>query len=144
MVLRTTISLDQLQREGKEFKWERPECCPKCSGRVWGHGFCSRYFSGFSCVFWIKRYRCSNAECGAVITMRPEGYWPRVHTSIRRIFEILSERLSKHRWQRGVSRQGAGHWLRNFLRFCRKELPDRVHDPTGALYYAYESGLRFV
>src|SRR3990167_2221002 len=67
MVLSTTISLEQLFREGREFKWEKPNGCPKCKKLLWGHGFSSRYFNGFSELFWIKRYRCSNRDCKTVI-----------------------------------------------------------------------------
>src|SRR5689334_760782 len=115
MVISVTISLKEVIREGKNFKWKCPEGCPKCLGKLWGHGFVVRYFNNISELVWIKRYRCQG--CGIVISFRPEEYWTRARSSILDIYQSLRKRLMDRRWPEGVSRQRALHWLHKFLQF---------------------------
>jgi len=144
VVIAVTLRLEDLFRQGKDFKWERPCACPKCQGKLWGHGFTSRYFQGFSSVLWIKRFRCPG--CGTVLAFRPQGFWPRIQYSIEVIFQALQLRLTAHRWPRGMSRQRAGHWLSGFHLKLRLHPAWRVSgDHLGAALAAGRaSGLRFV
>ncbi len=146
MVIGVTLRLEDLFRQGKDFKWERPQACPKCEGKLWGHGFVSRYFQGFPGVLWIQRYRC--VGCKTVLVFRPLGFWPRLQSSIEAVFEILLARLRARRWPRGVPRQRGGHWLTGFLRCLRHHPEWRVPGDGGglgaALAAARASGLRFV
>ena len=144
MVIPVTLRLDELFRQGKDFKWDRPCACPKCEGKLWGHGWTSRYFQGFSSAFWLRRYRCT--KCRVVITLRPAGFWPRLQTCIEQIYQILRQRLASYRWPAGMNRQRAGHWLRGFhlkLRFHPEwSIPDA--SLVQALDLAMGSGIRFV
>lgn len=144
MVIVVTLRLDDLFREGKDFKWERPSACPKCQGKLWSHGFTSRIFQGFSGLFWLKRFRCPG--CKSVLTPRPEGYWARIQSDIESIFRTLRERLKFYAWPPGTSRQRAGYWLRGFLRTLALFPHWRAQkdDLPAALTTARGSGLRFV
>jgi hypothetical protein len=144
VAISVTLRLDELFSQGKDFKWERPCACPKCQGKIWGHGFVSRYFQGFSSALWIKRFRCT--ACRAVIAFRPSDYWPRLQTSAEAIFRALLGRLESHCWPQGVSRQRAGHWLAGFLRSLRlhPEWGSRGEDLPAQLAAARASGLRFI
>jgi len=144
VVIVVTLRLDDLVREGKDFKWERPAACPKCGGKLWSHGFTSRFFQGFSDLFWLKRFRCPG--CKAILTPRPEGYWPRIQSDIESIYRTLQERLNFYVWPPGVPRQRAGHWLRGFHRKLALFPHWRAKDDdlTAALATGRGSGLRFV
>jgi hypothetical protein len=138
-----TLRLEDLFRLGKNFKWERPMGCLKCKGKLWGHGFSARYFQGFPGVLWIKRWRCS--ICRAVLTSRPEGYWPRIQSSIQAIFGALRVRLTIYRWPPGTSRQRGWHWLWGFLARLQRQPEWRSGDDLKeALERGRSSGLRFV
>jgi hypothetical protein len=145
VVIDVTLRLDDLFRQGKNFKWERPTGCPKCQRKVYGHGFTPRYFQGFSSVFWLRRFRCTG--CSSVLVLRPSGFWPRLQSSIEVIFQALQARLGmERRWSEGIPRQRGGHWLRGFLSRLRRH-PEWLAgegDLPGALTLARASGRRFV
>ena len=70
-----SIKLLLLFSLGKKYPWKKPLRCPRCaSPRLWGHGFVSRYFFGFSKALWIKRYRCP--DCSHVFPLRPSEFYP--------------------------------------------------------------------
>lgn len=147
VVIAVTLRLDDLFRQGKDFKWERPQACPKCQGKLWGHGFTSRFFQGFPGAFWIKRFRCT--LCGSVLIFRPEGFWPRLQSSIEVIFQALLARLKHRRWPQGLPRQRAGHWLAGFhvrLRFHPewRRVEGAPSSLEAALTAGLASGVRFV
>ncbi len=74
-ILICRMDLEIIQAFGKHFKWKNPGICPNCIGaRLWGHGFVLRYFAGFVCGLWMKRWRCP--DCGSVHTVRPEEFSP--------------------------------------------------------------------
>jgi hypothetical protein len=114
MLNHNDVDLNQLSTEGKNFKWKRP-ICPKCSGKVWGHGFVLTFFNGFPDLLFIKRYRCPSKSCRKVIIMRPSGFWKKFQTNIEEIFNALVDRLEGLSWPLGVPRQRGGHWLRKFI-----------------------------
>lgn len=100
---------------GRSFPWPRPESCPCCgSVRVWGHGFVSAYFDEVPEAVWLRRYRCP--DCGAVIRLRPRGYWSRFQASVETIRQSLSRRLGQGRWDPGLPRSRQRHWLKGLLR----------------------------
>jgi hypothetical protein len=145
MVIQSTVSLQDLLRDGKKFKWKRPETCPQCSkNKLWGHGFVVRYFNKFKELVWIKRYQCY--ECKAVIVFRPVEYWPRIQSRIEDIYQALKIRLMSRHWPPWVSRQRALHWLKGYLRFRRAEVgSDHQEDNLITLLdQAHKSGVRFV
>lgn len=112
MLIAVNIPITDLAKYGKNFQWPRPTC-PKCEGKVWGHGFRFRYFSEFSDGLYLKRYRCSN--CKVVISLTPIGYWPRFRSPIDLIYSTIHNRLKQLSWPPGVTRQRGGHWLRKFI-----------------------------
>lgn len=99
---------------GRKFPWPRPERCPRCKGRIWGHGFVEAFFDGFNEPVWLRRYRC--AHCRAVFRLRPKGYWRRFQAPISTIRSSLARRLRTARWPPGLSRSRQGHWLRSLRR----------------------------
>jgi hypothetical protein len=111
MSYKTAANIEDIYREGKEYHWHRPRC--KCGAKVHGHGFVTRYFNCFKEHLFIKKWRCP--KCGAVITARPSGYWPRFQESIKTIFETIKSRIKNYKWPPWTKRQRAGHWLNKLL-----------------------------
>src|ERR1700678_4309573 len=107
MISYRKITLEELAKNGKNHKWDEFHC-DKCERNMWGHGFVSRYFSSLSESVFLKRYRCP--KCWVVVTMRPEGYWPRIRSSIVSIFKNLIFRIKECYWPPGFPRQRGGHW----------------------------------
>ena len=145
MVISPTISLQDVLRDGKKFKWKRPETCPRCHhNKLWGHGFVARYFNEFSKLVWIKRYRCN--KCRAIIVFRPKAYWTKIRSRIAEVYLALRIRLMDRQWPPWVSRQRALHWLKGFLRFRRAEAESghQENNLITLLYEAHNSGVRFV
>ena len=103
----------RLHKIGKEYKWKKPESCPRCCGVLHGHGFATAYFAEYKNIFYIKRYRCSN--CKLIIRMRPSGYATRIRTSIKKIYEVLLHKIINATWPANFSRQLGGHWHRVFI-----------------------------
>lgn len=117
MILFIQISIDQLSKMGKDFKWGK-YFCKECQRNAWGHGFVSRYFSEHKEQVPVKRYRCPG--CGKVLTVRPEGYFQSIRSSISTISDILKAKLKGY-WPRDFPRQRGGHWLRRFVSFAKME-----------------------
>ncbi len=121
MICYTDITLIDIHRLGKKFKWKPPENCSKCGGKLWGHGFVGSCFEGYTDILYLKRYRCTN--CGCIITMRPLSHFSRYQSSTKDIYQTLKTRLFSYRWPPWCTRQRGGHWLR---KFCYKCLLDGV------------------
>lgn len=114
MILRIKVCLKQLSILGKKFKWNKPSTCPGCEkSNLWGHGFVLKVFEGFCEKLLLKRYRCPG--CHIILTLHPEGFWPRFQSSIHDIYKILNYRLTQFHWPMDYLRQRAGHWLRRFI-----------------------------
>ncbi len=75
-------------------------------------------------------------------TLRPEGYFPRVRSSIRSIYTALLSRLTAGAWGSGTSRQRAGHWLRKFVLRSRMDFGDRS-DLKSVLAHCFDKQLSF-
>ena len=115
LILHFAVDVKRLGQEGKDFPWPRPERCARCEGRrLWGHGYVQRYFEGCSEGIWVKRYRCP--DCGAVHTLRPDGFYRGFHYSIWTILVSLLNRIIHSRWLKCLSRQAQQYWF-NGLRF---------------------------
>jgi hypothetical protein len=119
MILPIKITLGELSKNGKAHKWDK--CyCQHCHRNMWGHGWVARYFSTFTAVIYLKRYRCPG--CLIVVTTRPEGYWPRIRSSILAIFEALQSKLNHRFWPQGFPRQRGGHWLKKFVSLAKMKM----------------------
>jgi len=116
MILFVPVKLKEIFEKGKEYPWEKPKRCPVCkSCRVWGHGFVTACFDGFSEPLFIKLYRCD--DCHSVIRIRPAGYFSRFQASIEIIKRSISSKIEEGKWLSGISRTRQNHWFRAF---CRK------------------------
>lgn len=113
MVVAINATVLDLANFDKFFKW--PELtCEKCSRKMWGHGFVSRYFEGVSHLIRIKRLICP--DCGMVVVFRPREFWPRFRSSIEEIYDALITRLQSGFWPVGFKRQRGWHWLASLMR----------------------------
>lgn len=142
MLIAVDVSIADISRLEKKFQWPRPSC-PKCSGKVWGHGFRLRYFSGFSDGIYIKRYRCHH--CKLLISLVPSGYWAHFRSPIQTIYKTLLYRLNQKCWPKECSRQRGGHWLRKFItRFKVVTGISSNNDPVDFLKNEFERGVYFL
>lgn len=139
MILLRKICFKELSELGRNFNWGEHDC-EKCQRSMWGHGFVARYFSEFHSVFFLKRYRCPG--CRRVATVRPEGYWPRLRSSVQSIYLTLVVRLTTGLWGPGTVRQRAGHWLRRFVQKVRMDWGG-TSDLKAALEFCYQKGVSF-
>jgi len=139
MILMRKISFKALSEQGRDFNWGEHDC-EKCNRGMWGHGFVTRCFSEVVSVLLVKRFRCPS--CHVVVTIRPEGYWPRVRSSIITIFTTLHDRFESGRWGLEASRQRSGHWLRRFVKRVRMDWGD-ASDLKASLEFLYEKQLLF-
>ncbi len=114
LVIFVELEVKDLLQLGREFPWPKPERCPRCRGRIWGHGFVSAYFDGYDQPFWLKRYRCP--DCGCVIRLRPRGYFKRFQTAIMTIRDCLIYWIDHHRWKAGPSPPRQRHWFKALRR----------------------------
>lgn len=122
LILFMDLCVKTLAALGRNYPWQRPERCPRCSGvRVWGHGFVPAYFdqAGNQCVF-LKRYRCP--ECRVVIRVRPWGYWKRIQASVEAVRQCVMERLATGRWPPSSKPARQRHWLKALRRQVRAHL----------------------
>lgn len=111
LVLYFSVEVKELFALGKSYPWEKPRRCQACAGgRLWGHGFATRYFEGFSEALWIKRYRCP--ECGAVHSARPESYASRFRQRSSEILRSLANKISVGKWLSSITRQNQQYWLK--------------------------------
>lgn len=134
------IDLAILQEKQKEYFWNKPDCCPLCQNtKLWGHGYVYRYFDDFPDALPLKRYRCPN--CGAVHTMRPDGYHPRFSASLSLIFFCLLCKILNRRWLKIVSRQRQQYWYKGFEKQCARI--SLSHDPLEFLLRSYLKGYPF-
>jgi hypothetical protein len=120
LLVQVDVCVKEIFEQGKLFPWPRPPDCPRCHGRIWGHGFVGAYFDAFAQVIFLRRYRCP--DCHLILRLRPRGYWPRFQASVAAILTSLTHRLTFHRWLPFNSRQRQGHWLRSLTRKVRWHL----------------------
>ena len=139
MLTHVDVLLNELREQGKSFKWKRPSC-PKCSSKVWGHGFVNRYLNGSGVPYFLKRYRCP--RCKTVVTMLPSGFLSRFQWCLATMFNVIVFRLRTGHWGAGRHRQRWGHWLRRFTNKARMDFPgEDVLELIHRLYYAHVSFL---
>ena len=133
MIISQRLNLDEINEQGKNHEYDRPENCPRCKSlKIWGHGFVSRNFDGYNCCLYLKRWIC--ADCNCVISIRPINHFPRHHRLIQKIFECIKYRITKGKWIRGpdLNRQRQGHWLKalrkNIRLFLGFEWAEKILD----------------
>lgn len=114
LILLVDVCVKRVFDLGRRFPWPKPKGCPRCRGRIWGHGFVAAYFDGFDEPLWLRRYRCR--DCRRVFRLRPKAYWSRFQAPISIIRKSIAQRLQTGRWPRDLSRSRQGHWLRALIR----------------------------
>lgn len=120
MVLFFSVVLKDLFRLKKDYPWPRPNCCPKCSGRVWGHGFAGALFDGYDSPLQLKLCRCP--DCGCVIRIRPKGYFERFQASIDIIRSSIYSKSTNNRWLSDLGRTRQCNWYRALCRHIKSYL----------------------
>lgn len=112
LILHFVIELKSLILMGKNYPWPRPDGCPCCGGKLWGHGYTPRFFDGCPGMLWLKRYRC--VGCHKVHTLRPKTHWRRFQAGTAEIINSLRTRLEHGWWPKKSSRQRQEYWLQGF------------------------------
>jgi hypothetical protein len=118
MIVFIEATVEQLRQEGRNFNWNRPTCTCGCK-KVWGHGFVLRILD--DCEVELKRFHCP--DCGKVFTLRPNGFYPHIQTSILSLYLALLAMLKRGRWPRPSLHQRMRHWMRRFERFAAGYFP---------------------
>jgi hypothetical protein len=114
LVLFVDVDVKKVALLGREYPWPRPDGCPSCRGRIWGHGFVLAYFAELVEGVLIRRYRCP--DCRTVFRLRPLSHWSRFQTSVISIRDCLKQRLTEGHWRIDWPRSRQGHWLRSLKR----------------------------
>ena len=115
MIIFFSVVLKDLFKLERNYPWPMLDTCPRCrASGLWGHGYVTAYFDGFSMPLIIKRYRCPS--CGCVIRLRPKGYFSRIQTPIKTIRLNIYLRIRTGRWPPGLTRNRQGHWVRALKR----------------------------
>lgn len=115
MILPIKVNLNEIDEQGKDYRWPRPDFCGRCHGnRLWGHGFVETIFAGYRNALLIHRYRCP--ECGCIMKFRPDGYFPRFQSPKDTIRSHIATRLATGRWPPGSVKDVCRHWLRALKR----------------------------
>jgi hypothetical protein len=143
MIINIKVSLEELAREGRAYRWDRPDRCPNnCGGKIWGHGFAHRYFRNITNAIPLKRWRCSN--CGIIIQYRPDGFWRRFQDCSSKIYNSILTRLSGRRWPPDIPRQRGGYWLSKFTEYAVLHEMIIEDDLTKSVLYFIEKEFCFI
>ena len=91
LILYLALKIKSVFEQGKGYAWPRLPECPECGGKLWSHGYVTRYFEEEPGTVWMKRCRC--CSCGAVHTLRPMGYYRRFQVLIAEMIRCLQVRI---------------------------------------------------
>ena len=140
LVIFVTLAVKHLFEVGRGFLWPRPERCPRCGGRIWGHGFVPGYFDGYDQPLWLKRYQCP--DCGCVIRMRPRDYFQRFQAPIHTIRDCLAYWVYYRRWKAGPSPPRQRHWIKTLRsRLVFYEGLNRIQDLLAGFDRLWDLGI---
>jgi hypothetical protein len=110
MIISVCAKLNEIYDQGRKFNWVKPRCCPRCqSVRLWGHGYVTAYFDGFTEALLLRRFRCP--DCSCIIRMKPQGYFRRFQACIHMIRSCIAQRLVLGKWRLDISKSRQRHWL---------------------------------
>ena len=125
MIWFVSVDLKQIFSQKRNYPWLRPDNCSRCqSCRVWSHGYCYRFFDGFSRALLMKCYRCPDCRC--VMTARPDSHFPRIRACCKTIRFHLEHRLKHGFWPpSALSRSRCRHWLANLKRQVHAHLTNQ-------------------
>jgi hypothetical protein len=140
LVIFVTLAVKHLFDAGRGFLWPRPERCPRCGGRLWGHGFVPAYFDGYDQPLWLKRYRCP--DCRGILRLRPRGYFKRFQSAILTIRDCLVHWVDYHRWKAGPSPPRQRHWIKALRRHLAiHEGLNRIQDLVAGFDRLWSQGI---
>ena len=123
MIIYFPVDLKKLVALGRRYPWPKPERCLRCNGcRIWGHGFVSAWFDGYSRAIEIKRCRCPDCDC--VFRFRPEGFFKRFQVDAATIRSSAFSKANTGTWLPGIGRTRQRHWFRALLRKIKAYLTD--------------------
>ena len=137
MIHYCNVSLKEVQQEQKGYSWVRPDSCPKCKGKLWGHGYVLRYLNFYSKGLYLKRWRCPS--CRLILSCRPSSHWRRYQESIKRIFWTLIYRIKRYKWPPWTTRQRGGHWLRTLVSHANTHLMHKESLLNTILFYKHKN-----
>ena len=122
MIWFVSVDLKQIFTQKRNYPWLRPDQCLRCQSlRIWSHGYCHRFFDGFSRALLMKCYRCSDCRC--IMTARPDSHFPRIHAGCETIRTHLKQRLNHGFWPvSALRRSRCRHWLANLKRQVQAHL----------------------
>ena len=120
MVLYVDLDVNALARQGREYKWQKPTCCPICKRGLWWHGFVPVYLCCFVEAVFLRRLYCPS--CKSVHRLRPRNYWPRYQSPIRSIREVIAHRIAHGRWRPDLPRPRQRQWWRRLGRMVNAVL----------------------
>jgi hypothetical protein len=113
LILFVEAAVKHILELGRKFPRAKPEQCPRCGGRLWGHGFANRYLDDCDQALLVRRYRCP--DCRLVLTTRPADYLSRFQAAIADIRDSLTHRFRHRRWRPNRSRSRQRHWIKGLL-----------------------------
>lgn len=92
LIILVKVCVKKVFEKGRNFPWFRPDNCPVCGGRIWGHGFVPAFFDGFNQALWLRRYRCQ--DCGSVFrSLMNECKWvsPGITLNLSSAYRVLHQ-----------------------------------------------------
>ena len=123
MVFFFPVILNDLFTFGRAYQWPKPPECDRCSScRLWGHGYVTACFDGFTEPLFLKRYRCP--DCGCIICLRPEGYLQRFQASVEKIRSSIQSKVQTGKWLSELCRNRQRHWYKSLLKNIKAYLTD--------------------
>lgn len=110
LVLCVMIDVKALARQGRNYPWQKPPCCPCCAGPLWWHGFVPAYLAGLFVAVFLRRLYCP--FCKSVHRLRPTDHWRRFQSAIPAIRESIAHRAQHGRWRTDLPRPRQRQWWR--------------------------------
>ncbi len=91
MIILVNVDIKELIDKERFYPWKKLSCCPKCEGKVWGHGFVQRWLDVSDSPLFLKRFFCTC--CGSIMCLRPNTHFKGFYYSIKQIYSSLKKRL---------------------------------------------------
>lgn len=127
MIIECDVSIKEILKYNKKFKWKKPSVCPCCGDSVlWGHGTVLCFFTHISSGLYLKRYRCTS--CKSVIKLKPAGLFKGFQTPVKTIKQSIMDRFAKKKYSTSAPRQNQDYWLRNLNKNIRVLLGESMKD----------------
>lgn len=141
MIWFVAVDLKQIFTQERNYPWLRPDRCLHCQGvRVWSHGYCHRFFDGFSRALLMKCYRCPDCRC--VMTVRPDSHFSRIRAACQTIKSHLEHRINHGFWPASALRRSrCRYWLANLKRQVHAHLTYQWSGLIAGFDQLYQQGI---